>query len=65
MLLSEPHNRTIGELAEYGDAMFSLPPGTSLTVLYHLLATYQIQADLFEPLSMSTRLVSTREAVLA
>jgi hypothetical protein len=64
MLLNEQHNRTIGDLAQYGDALFDVVSGTTLTVLYHLLATQQIQADLFLPLTVDTQLVS-REAVLA
>jgi hypothetical protein len=64
LLLSEKRNRTIGELAQYGDALFGLTAGTTLTVLYHLLATHQIQADLSAPLTLQTPLVA-REAVLA
>lgn len=63
-LLRVQQGGTIGDLAQYGDALFNLPPGSTLTILYHLLATQQFQANLFQPLTLQTQLV-LEEGVLA
>jgi hypothetical protein len=62
-LLRVQGSRSIGDLAQYGDALFNLPTGSSLTILYHLLATQRIQADLFYPLTLETQLALEAEVL--
>jgi hypothetical protein len=62
-MLHEQTNMSIGDLAQYGDALFGLPSGTTLTVLYHLLATQQLQADLQLPLSPDIHVLPRKVAL--
>lgn len=42
------------DLVQRSDATLKLPEGTSLTVVYHLIATHQWRTDLHQPLTLKT-----------
>jgi len=60
-LLDNSHARLIAELAQYGDHVLNLASGTTLTVLYHLLATRRMAFNLSEPLAEQMLLPSFGE----
>ena len=61
MLLDNQQAETIGDLAQYSDEALNYPPGTALTILYHLLATHQLRVNMFLPLNHDVPLLSLSE----
>jgi hypothetical protein len=63
-LLNRLQSGSVGETASDVDAVLQLTSGTTLTVLYHLLATHRVGFDIREPLTDRTELFYIQEVRL-